>query len=282
MSVRRFVPEALRPTAKRAALAVSAATSRLRATPDFIVIGAQRCGTTTIFQTLSQHPQVRRPVAEKGTDYFTLNYTRGMSWYRSRMPLAHTGRNAKVFEACTYYMFHPLAIERLARDLPGVKVVAMLRNPVGRAYSAYKHELARGFETERDFLTALELEPRRLDGEIDKMLADPDYHSFSHRHHAYLSRGQFAEQLERVFRHIPRDRIHIIQSESFFRDPYDEVSRLQDFLGLEQWTPKRVEQLNARPSSSMPADAEHFLTEHYRAHNEALADVLGTEPAWLR
>ncbi len=114
------------------------------------------------------------------------------------------------------------------------------------------------------------------------MRADPDYHSFSHRHHAYLSRGQFAEQLERVFRHIPRDRVHIIQSESFFRDPYDEVSRLQDFLGLDPWTPKRVEQLNARPSSSMPTDAEQFLTEHYRAHNEALADILGTEPAWLR
>ena len=81
--------------------------------------GGRRCGTTTIFQTLSDHPQVLRPVVDKGTDYYTLHFSRGLEWYRAQMPLRATVRarsarrgHAQVFEACTYYMFHPFAIER--------------------------------------------------------------------------------------------------------------------------------------------------------------------------
>ena len=77
------------------------------------------------------------------------------------------------FEACTYYLFHPFAMERIAADFPDIKLVAMLRDPVERAYSAYKHELARGFETEADFDRALELEDERLDGEIERMRPTP-------------------------------------------------------------------------------------------------------------
>jgi hypothetical protein len=246
------------------------------------VIGGQRCGTTTIFQTLAGHPQVRRPIAEKGTDYYTLHYDRGLDWYRSRMPLAlSSAGDRKTFEACTYYMFHPFAIERIARDFPNMRLVAMLRNPVSRAFSAYKHEFARGFDTESDFLTALQLEPSRLDGEIERMRQDITYESFSHRHHAYLSRGQFAEQLQRVYEHFPREQVHVMQSESFFADPLGEFAKLTQFLDLDPWTPKRVEQHNARPSSPMPADAHDFLVEHYGPHNEALAELLGEAPAWL-
>ena len=125
-----------------------------------------------------------RPLVDKGTDYYTLHYDRGLDWYRSRMPLSATARrvrarhgDAQVFEACTYYMFHPFAIERLAADFPDVRLVAMLRNPVSRAYSAYKHEVARGYETETDFLTALQLEDERLAGEIERMRRDPSYES---------------------------------------------------------------------------------------------------------
>jgi hypothetical protein len=261
---------------------VGSATRRWRDTPSFIVIGGQRCGTTTIFQTLAEHPQIRRPIAEKGTDYFTLNYLRGVEWYRSRMPLAVGSTDGRLtFEACTYYMFHPLAIDRIARDLPNIKLVAMLRDPVSRAFSAYKHEFARGFESESNFRTALALEPSRLEGEVERMCEDPAYQSFSHRHHAYLSRGQFADQLDRVYEHFPREQVHVMQSELFFADPLGEFARLTEFLGLEPWMPKQVEQHNARPSSAMPDDARNFLVQHYRPHNEALAELLGSAPAWL-
>jgi len=288
MTVRNRVPTSLRPMARHTLDTFGAATSRFRTTPDFIVIGGQRCGTTTIFKTLAQHPQVLRPLTDKGTDYFTLHYSRGLAWYRGRMPLEASRRarrrrqgDAKVFEACTYYMFHPVAIERLAQALPNVKLVAMLRNPVSRAFSAYKHELARGFETEPSFRRALDLEDERLDGEVERLRNDPDYQSFSHRHHAYRRRGQFAEQLERVFAHFPKDQVHVMQSESFFADPGGEFTALTDFLGLRRWLPDHFDRHNARPSSPMPDDAREFLATHYKAHDAALAELLGAPPTWL-
>src|SRR5690348_14107616 len=175
MSLRRFVPSSLDSIARNAYLRVGQATSRLRSTPDFIVIGGQRCGTTSLFKHLAEHPQVLRPGVEKGIDYFSLHYDKDLNWYRGHFPidrLATVRRAAQggpaVFEACTYYMFHPFALERIAADLPSIKLIAMLRDPVERAYSSYKHEFARGFETEADFERALALEDERLEGEIEK------------------------------------------------------------------------------------------------------------------
>lgn len=255
--------------------------------PSFIVIGAQRSGTTAIFQSLAEHPQVLRPTVDKGTDYYTLHYERGLDWYRSRMPLARPSRvqgsryrPLQAFEACTYYMFHPFAVERLARDFPDVRLVVMLRNPVERAYSAYKHEFARGFEPEATFLGALEREDARLDGEVERMRQDVSYESVPHRHHAYRQRGQFAEQLKRVYKNFSREQVYVMESEAFFADPVAEYRHLIDFLGLANWAPARIDRHNARPGSPMPADAREFLVDHYRDCDGELAELLGRAPSW--
>jgi hypothetical protein len=163
------------PAVKRAVQAVTVTAGRLtapwRMTPDFLVIGGQRCGTTSMYRTLSQHPAVLKAVRHKGVHYFDTDYDKGMAWYRAHFPLQRTaaqverrlGVRPQTFESAPYYMFHPLAAERIERDLPGVKVIVLLRDPVERAYSAHAHELARGYETE-DFETALALEDSRLEG----------------------------------------------------------------------------------------------------------------------
>lgn len=285
--LRRFVPKPVQPLARDLYLRVGPATSRFRMTPSFIVIGGQRCGTTTIFKALSEHPQVMRPPVEKGTDYYTLNYKRGLDWYRGHFPLRTSAKlqsrgamGPVAFEACTYYMFHPSAIERLAKDFPDIKLVAMLRDPVERAYSAYKHEFARGFETESDFERALELEDTRLVGEIERMRVDAGYESIAHRHHAYSHRGQYVEQLERVFQHFPQEQVHVMDSEAFFVDPEGQYSSLITFLGLDSYVPAKFDQHNARPSSPMPEAAKNRLQEHYRAYDERLEDLLGRKVAW--
>jgi Sulfotransferase domain len=283
MNLREKVPPAVQPAARQALLVFGRLTSRWRVEPAFMIIGGQRCGTTTLFKALADHPEVLRPPVDKGTDYYSLYYGRGASWYRSRMPLRRSKDSARqAFEACTYYMFHPFAIERIARDYPQLKLIAMLRDPVVRAYSAYKHEFARGFEAEPDFLRALELEDARLEGEVERMRADVDYESVPHRHHAYRRRGQYAEQLTRVFGQFPAEQVHVIESEAFFIEPSLEYRRLIDFLGLDRWEPRSFAALNARPSSAMRNDARDFLIEHYRDHDAALADLLGHPLAWQR
>jgi len=285
--LRHLVPRPLQPAAREIYLRIGPATSQFRMTPSFLVIGGQRCGTTTIFKSLAEHPQVVRPPVEKGTDYYTLNHERGIDWYRGHFPvsrvaewLARDEGRPVAFEACTYYLFHPLAIPRIAADFPDIKLVAMLRDPVPRAWSAYKHEFARGFETEPDFARALDLEAERLDGEVDRITDQPGYASFAHRHHAYLSRGQYAEQLERVFAHFPREQVHVMDSEAFFVEPEREFAALLDFLGLRPWQPDRFEQHNARPSAPMPDAVRARLERHYAPYDERLTILLGRTPTW--
>lgn len=149
-SVRKAAPEAFRRRGRRAYVVVGSRTARHRPLPDFVVVGAQRCGTTSLFRALIAHPQIARPTFHKGINYFDLNYTRGLDWYRGHFPIDRRhqpGEDGSLvyFEASGYYVYHPFAMERMARDLPGVRVVVMLRDPVERAYSAYEHERARGF-----------------------------------------------------------------------------------------------------------------------------------------
>jgi hypothetical protein len=263
-------------------------TASRRLVPAFVMVGASRAGTTSLFRALSNHPQLQRPTVAKGVRYFDVNAERPFSWYLAHFPVADLARRRTrsygepvAFEASGYYMFHPFAIERLAAALPDVRIVAMLRDPVERAFSAWKHETARGFEWET-FQTALDLEDQRLAGEVERMAQEPAYVSFCHRHHSHRGRGEYAQQLERIYACFPPEQVHVIESDVFFAQPEREYARLLNFLGVRPSFPSRFDQHNARPSSSMPADARRELEEHYLPHDERLADVLGRRPEWMR
>ena len=147
-------------------------TAHRRMLPSFLICGGQRCGTTSLYRALATHPAVIKAVLHKGVHYFDVAYERGLRWYQGHFPLqrhadrvaAETGVAAQTFESSPYYMYHPHAMARIAEDLPDVKIVVLVRDPVERAYSQHAHEVARGFETERDFLRARALEPARLRG----------------------------------------------------------------------------------------------------------------------
>jgi hypothetical protein len=262
-------------------------TSGLRLQPRVIVVGAQRCGTTTLYRVLSEHPDIVRPTFSKGIFYFDINYAKGARWYRGHFPVAALARRRVAgpepvaFESSGYYSFHPLAAGRIGRDLPGVKLVLMVRDPVERAYSAYKHESARGFETET-FEDALALEPSRLEGEVERMVADPSYISFDHRHHAYVTRGQYAEQVERLQGAVGADNVYVMDADDFFADPVSQVEQLFDWLGLTPWTPSKVEQWNARPGDGLTPELRARLREHYEPYDQRLAELTGRTPSWRR
>jgi hypothetical protein len=279
---------ALKEAVKRAARGAGQLTSTARMTPDFLLVGAQRCGTTTLHLALKTHPLVVLHRLHKGVNYFDLRYERGADWYRGHFPLRAYARfrTARVDglpvtgESSGYYMFHPLAAERIGRDLPDVKLIALVRDPVERAYSAHKHEHARGFDDE-PFERAIELESERLAGEVERMIADPSYESFSHRHHAYLARGQYAEQLDLFAEHCGRDNLLVIDADAFFAEPDDPYARVLSFLGLPHH-PTHIGRTNARPRSPMPESLRARLSEHFARFDAALTDYLGTSPSWRR
>jgi hypothetical protein len=286
-------PKSLNPALKQAArlslVAARVPTSRARILPSFLIVGAQRCGTTSMSRTLDEHPAVFSAVLHEEVHFFDVSYRRGLSWYRSHFPLLAAARRAAraagvepvSFESSPYYMFHPLAAERIAKDLPGVRLLVLLRDPVERAYSGHAHEVAHGFEAE-PFEAALELEPARLAGQDERIAADPDYFSYSHQHHSYVARGQYVEQLERLEQHFGRDRLHVVDSGDFFADPEAVYDGALAFLRLPNRGYPAFKRRNARPRAPMSGKVRTELEEHYRPYDERLAAWLGREPSWRR
>jgi hypothetical protein len=267
-------------------------TSDQRMLPSFLICGGQRCGTTSLYRAMAAHPVVLKAVLHKGVHYFDTAYHHGIDWYRAHFPARRAaekvaeryGVPAQTFESSPYYMYHPQAVARIARDLPYAKLVVLVRDPVERAYSQHHHEVARGFETERDFGAALALEPARLHRQEERLAADPAFYSFAHQHHAYRARGEYARYLSVMAQHVGRERIHVVESERFFADPepvYDEVCR---FLGLPPHLERPVfEQHNARPrQADMDPGLRRELRAYYHSHDEALAGWLGHTPIWRR
>jgi hypothetical protein len=256
------------------------------------ICGGQRCGTTSLYRALAAHPAVLKAVLHKGVHYFDTSYDRGMSWYRGHFPLQRSGDRifqklgvpAQTFESAPYYMYHPQAVARIARDLPDAKLVVLVRDPVERAYSQHHHEVARGFEQERDFGNALALEAARLHRQEEMLAQDPQFYSFAHQHHAYRARGEYARYLGVMAQHVGRDRIHVVESERFFNRPEEVYDEVLDFLGLPtrlEWP--EFERHNARTrQSDMDPGLRAELTAHYAPHDEALATWLGRMPIWRR
>ena len=263
---------------------------RARMLPSFLIVGAERCGTSSMYEVLSWHPSVFSAILpRKEVHYFDYNYARPLSWYRCHFPLRaraalaarDTGVAPVAFEASPSYMCHPLAPERIARDLPGVKLIVMLRDPVARAYSSHTMRAGWGVETE-PFERALELEDSRLAGEAERMAADPSYVGYNWRHFAYRARGQYAEQLEQLDRLVGRDRIHVIDSGEFFASPGSVYDQVLDFLGLPNVGHPAFDPPPTRSRPPMPDSVRKALEEHYRPHDERLAAWLGHEPSWRR
>ncbi len=262
-------------------------TQRFRLLPHFLIIGAQRAGTTSLYRYLVAHPAVGPVVLTKGAHYFDTNYEKGIGWYRSHFPSRWYGRLVErrtgtrfiTGEGSPYYVFHPLAPQRIAETLPDVKLILLLRNPVERAYSHHQHEVARGFE-QLPFEEALEAEPERLAGEEERIRQDPRYRSFSHQHHSYLARGRYLEQILRYRALFPPDQLLILVMEEFFADPERGYARVLDFLGLPPWRPPRFPRYNARRYDEMDPTIRRWLEERFRQANRDLAAYLGIDLAW--
>ncbi len=260
-------------------------TATRRALPDFVIIGASKCGTTTLYETLSDHPHVL-PAAVKEVHFFDLRFHRGLDWYRAQFPLAaRMGGDApgeRVYwtgEASPYYLFHPLAAARLKDTVPNARLIAMLRNPVERAYSQFQHELRAGRET-LTFEEAIDREEERLAGQRDKLIANPQYHSFSHRRHSYASRGIYADQLAEWFALFDRRQLMVVCSEDFFSRPRETYDEIQRFIGVPIDPAPGIEKQNAGKYSPIARALRNRLVRFYAPHNQRLYTLLGRDLGW--
>lgn len=284
------------PIGVRRALVRSRLKSRLmtagwRALPDFLILGCQRGGTSSLYKYLGRHPRIS-PALRKETEYLTINFTRGEEWYRAHFPLRSritatemAGRKRLVFEATPDYLLDPRAPQR-ARDLvPDAKLIVMLREPVARALSHYHHNVRLGLENET-FEDALRLEDTRIAEDLERLARGSDDRLNSFRRFTYATRGLYDQQLRRWLDVFPRDQFLFLESERFFADPAHSLAEILDFVGAEKWAPPEFRNYSydsrgALDYEPLPEEARDLLEGRFSSSNESLRAMLPDRLGWL-
>ena len=242
--------------------------------PEFIIGGAPRAGTTWLYELLDRHPAVymARPLKPE-PKFFLVDalYEQGLASYSARW-FADAPSNRIAGEKSTDYLESRIAAERIARDLPSVKLVFILREPADRAFSNFAWSRMNGIETE-DFATAL-----RLEAERERTL--PDRWKFA-RPFSYFSRGLYADLLVEYVNRFSREQLLVLKFEEIEHDPRGLAARLHRFLGVAP-RPSDADGLGVvNPSDkrgdAMPDDVRRELQARYAEPNRRLAALLGTD-----
>jgi len=189
--------------------------------PTFIICGAQKGGTTALYDYLKEHPDICIP-PKKELHYFDLNYYRGVKWYEKQFKGCKKNEINAIGEASPFYMYLEEVPERIHALLPDVKLIFILRNPIDRAYSHYWHEVKLGYEY-LSFEKAIEKEEERL--------AKGDL--FSKQHYSYKDRGKYVIQLKRYRKYFPREQMLILVNEELRENPQYTMKKIFGFLGVD-------------------------------------------------
>lgn len=251
----------------KARLSARRLTSAKRALPDFLIIGAQRAGTTSLYFYLAQHAMVASAI-KKEIHYFDASYDRGPSWYRAHFPLSSSLQEATSHpraitgEATPHYLFDPSAPERAASLLPQARLIALLRNPVERAHSHWRHTVRAGYEP-LAFEEAIRQEEAR---------DDP--------HYAYLARGMYASQLERWMKYFDPEQFLVLRSEDLFAEPQAILDQLAVFVGIPVWTPADLRARYTANGEKLDASTRADLVQYFAEPNQRLYELLGRDMAW--
>lgn len=233
----------------------------------FVIVGAQRSGTTHLYRMLEQHPDIcmARPMRPEPKFFLDVGAEKaGYETYLSRY-FAHRNGERMLGEKSTSYIERDDAIERLHSMLPQARLVFVLRNPVWRAYSNWRFSRAHGLET-LDFEAALDAEKERL-----RTISDYDT---SVSPFAYAARGHYVRYLDRWARTFPREHFIIVLSECLFAG-HDAVRRVFERLSLDPDVPLHgLGAVNASGFGSRkpPSAATERLHVHFAPSVRALRE----------
>lgn len=262
-------------------LAAARVDPRPRALPDFVVIGAQKAGTSSLYGQLAAHPSVV-PALRKEVHHFDRgpgSVAHYRAWFPRRATLdavaARTGRGV-TGEATPFYLLHPAVPERLRAVVPDARLVAVLRDPVARAVSGFHHAVRVGdehrpIELALDPAAAEDLPP-------PSAVAWYDAPTCPVRRRGYLARGRYAEQLERWFAAFPREQLLVVDTTRLRDGRVPDV--VLDFLDLPGAGAPPVADRNVGTYAPVDPGLESVLREYFRPHDARLASLLGIELPW--
>lgn len=249
--------------------------------PDFVVLGAQKCGTTALYHCLAQHPRIRMPAGKEETHYFNKHYLRGDGWYLNHFPVKlpfSKGKNSRIVvgDSTPCYIFTPSVPLKLSQFLPDAKFIVIFRDPVERALSHYFHNIRKGHET-LSLQAAFEAEAERLAGEQERIFSDPNYYSPIYNHFSYCNRGLYRNQIDAWLKYFPLERFKFIRSDRFSRNSQETMNDVWNFLNLDSYRLDKPYRDNAGTWKEVDEAVVVQLRKYYEGPNQRLAALLGEE-----
>jgi hypothetical protein len=247
-----------------------------RKKPDFLVIGTHKGGSTSMFEYISQHPEVQM-ARRKEINFYTKYYRFGMRYYQSLFPKKNVDKLTG--EGTPYYLFHPLVPARVKATLPNVKIIVLLRNPVIRAHSHYN--MIKAIDPASTFDEAVSLEKTRIGTKTEKLLKNPNYYSIEHQGFSYFSRGLYYEQLSNWLKYFQLKDMLILKSEDLFENPKKELKKVYDYLGLSEIYPQDISPKNAREYSGLSKEDYDRYKLYFKEDQKKLHELLGDHFQWF-
>ncbi|MDJ0509689.1 MAG: sulfotransferase domain-containing protein [Crocosphaera sp.] len=260
----------------------------VKSSPDFLIIGTQKAGTTSLYNYLVQHPQIIGNKTWKEVRYFDVpeHYQQGWSWYLGCFPSKIERGNRLTFDVSPSYLYFPGVPQRIKEDLGPIKMIAILRNPVDRAYSAWKmyHSFAnnalvaennRKIGDNRPFSQAIDQE---LNSECEADIYPYDY----------INRGKYVEQLNNYYQHFDKNNLLIISFEELKQNKRALLNKIVNFLGIQPFPETVFQQLEEKSynvGKPVEITADHRevlekLSSYFIPFNEKLYKLLNYSYDW--
>jgi len=253
-------------------------TATKRALPDYLIVGAQRAGTTSLYACLLQHPNILPAYKKKEIHFWDnpKNYKKGWLWYQAHFPLLRVMKAASAItgDKTPNYLENPEYIRRIQEDIPAMKLIILLRNPVERAISNYFMLKKRGFE-ELPIMDALLSEEERL--------TRPSEQKRYGTERAYKMRGIYAPSIKACLDYFPPEQTLILDSNSFFKTPSVILKDVFNFLGVSIYNMQELtihRNLGGYDKSEIPPQVYKYLQNFFRPYNEELYSLLGRDFGW--
>ena len=250
--------------------------------PAFLIIGAQKAGTSALHNYLTKHPNIK-PGREKEIGFFHRDafYNKGTIYYHENFPLPYKlGKDRITFEATPEYMFYPGVVQRIFSYNPRIKLIVLLRDPVDRAYSAWNMYTAFGDDSNNPYFHLAEY--REFDECIQEDIEKLKSGKYSQKPH-YVRRGLYWEQLERYFKYFDRKQILIIDNRSLKNKPLLILNQVVEFLQIPEfsWNENSLRPIHVVPyKERLPEKSRARLSEFYKPHNERLYELINYDFGW--
>jgi tetratricopeptide (TPR) repeat protein len=237
--------------------------------PDFIILGAQKSGTTSLYHYLSQHPKVISSIV-KEINFWSRDFDKGLDWYLAQFPPSPKRRKLLTGEASPSYLNTREAPERLFKVFPNIKLMILLRNPVDRAISHYHHWQRENWASE-SLQDAIEQDIQQLESHKRDYWNEP---------HSYVGRGIYVEFLKKWMSVFPKEQFLIIKSEDFYENPAQTLSQVYQFLEIPNRKIEEYKPYNSGSYSSIDPSIIQQLQAYFKPYNTELEEFLGRKFNW--